>query len=120
MLLRTRQEFAKEDALVYDEIPGSKHDSLRRVLSRFAEDRGQREFDEALFERLRIVRARLARERSVPAYIVFGDKTLQEMARSLPQDPQSLLRVAGVGERKLKDFGEVFLDEIRTHTREQL
>ncbi len=119
MLLRMRQEPAEEDAAARSAVSRSKHDTLRRMLGTLAADRDKREFDEELFQRLRALRSRLARERSVPAYIVFGDKTLQEIARVLPQDLQSMLRVPGVGERKLKDFGEVFLQEIRAYREEK-
>ncbi|MBI3442488.1 MAG: DNA helicase RecQ [Candidatus Sungbacteria bacterium] len=115
MLSRTRKEPMREGVAPRGAFPRSKHDALRRMLGTLAAGRDKREFDEELFQRLRALRSRLAHERSVPAYIVFGDRTLQEMARMLPQDSQSMLRVAGVGERKLKDFGEAFLAEIRAY-----
>lgn len=68
--------------------------------------------DEALFERLRKIRKRLADERGVPAYVVFGDNTLRQMARDYPVTPEALREVSGVGERKLAEFGETFLAEI--------
>ncbi len=69
--------------------------------------------DETLFERLRQLRKRLADERNVPAYIIFGDVSLRQMARDLPRNEQDFARISGVGEKKLKEFGKVFLDEIR-------
>lgn len=119
MLTRPRQESEEDDVVIRGAVIRSKRDTLRRMLGTLAADR-ERKFDEELFQRLRALRSRLARERSVPAYIVFGDKTLQEMATRLPQDPASMLRINGVGERKLKDFGDVFLDEIRVHREEKL
>lgn len=68
--------------------------------------------DEALFERLRRLRKRLADERNVPAYIVFSDVALRHMASSLPSNDREFLAVNGVGEKKLKEFGAVFLAEI--------
>lgn len=120
MLSRTPQELAEEETSAHRTVSGTKHDSLRKVLRRFGEERGKQKFDEALFGCLRALRARLADARGVPAYIIFGDKTLQEMARALPQDAQSMLDITGVGERKLKDFGEVFLGEIRAYIKEKL
>ncbi len=70
-------------------------------------------FDDTLFERLRAIRAKLAKERSVPAYIIFHDKTLQEMARRRPRDLKSFLAISGVGERKLQEFGAIFLEAIQ-------
>jgi len=115
ILSRARQEPQEEDAATLSTTVRSKHATLRRMLGALAAGRDKREFDEELFKRLRALRSRLARERSVPAYIVFGDKTLQEMATRMPQDAAGMLRVNGVGERKLKDFGDVFLTEIRAY-----
>ena len=70
--------------------------------------------DEELFERLRRLRKRLADERSVPSYIVFSDVSLRQMARYYPTNEGEFVRISGVGERKLKDFGAVFMDSI-TH-----
>jgi ATP-dependent DNA helicase RecQ len=76
--------------------------------------RGEIPCDEALFERLRTLRRRLAEERDVPAYIVFSDVSLREMARAYPTTPDDFSRVPGVGAQKLRDFGEAFTDEIRS------
>ncbi len=65
-----------------------------------------------LFEALRDLRSRLARQRGVPPYVIFGDRTLREMARSRPSDRQELLLLHGVGEKKLEDFGDAFLSVI--------
>ncbi len=70
--------------------------------------------DRSLFEHLRSVRRRLAGERGVPAYVVFGDATLREMARTRPSTPAALLEVKGVGDRKLAEFGDVFLEAVST------
>ena len=76
---------------------------------------GAIECDEALFERLRSLRRKLADERNVPAYVVFSDVSLREMARSYPTNATEFRRVPGVGEQKLKDFAELFLSEIRSY-----
>lgn len=68
--------------------------------------------DRDLFERLRALRAEIARERAVPPYIVFSDATLRELARDRPTSPAGFSRVRGVGERKLADLGPRFLDAI--------
>jgi len=66
-----------------------------------------------LFDELRRVRLDLAREREIPAYVIFHDKTLQEMAIQRPRTVASLLQISGVGERKAEQFGELFLNAIR-------
>ncbi len=76
---------------------------------------GAIECDEVLFERLRTLRRQLADERGVPAYIIFSDVSLREMARNYPTNSTEFRRIPGVGEQKLKDFGEAFLSEIKSH-----
>ena len=71
--------------------------------------------DEALFERLRQLRKRLADEQAVPPYIIFSDVSLRQMARDFPANESEFARISGVGERKLREFGAVFLAEIVTH-----
>ncbi len=71
--------------------------------------------DEALFERLRQLRKRLADDRNVPAYIVFSDVALRQMARNYPSNERDFARINGVGEKKLREFGGVFLAEIAAH-----
>src|SRR5439155_1162018 len=73
---------------------------------------GAIECDEALFEQLRVLRRKLADERGVPAYIIFSDVSLREMARNYPTTANEFRRIAGVGEQKLRDFAEPFLSEI--------
>jgi len=76
---------------------------------------GAIECDEALFGRLRALRRQLADERGVPAYIIFSDVSLRQMARKYPTNSTEFRRIPGVGEQKLKDFGEPFLGEIQSH-----
>ncbi len=66
-----------------------------------------------LFERLRELRSRLAREAGLPAYCVFPDRTLQEFARRRPSSSAQLLTVSGVGPAKLEKYGEDFLRLLR-------
>ena len=70
--------------------------------------------DVDLFDRLRDVRLRLARERHVPPYVIFHDTTLRDMVQRLPKTLDDLHEVYGVGARKAADFGDAFLDAIRT------
>src|SRR5437870_3484013 len=81
---------------------------------------GEIECDEELFERLRGLRRKIADERDVPAYIIFSDATLREMARACPQTKSEFAQIAGVGQQKLKEFAEPFLAEISDHLRADL
>jgi ATP-dependent DNA helicase RecQ len=71
--------------------------------------------DPALFEALKRRRLELAKERGVPAYIVFADKSLIDMARRKPRTPADMAQVHGMGEVKLAQYGHVFLEVIRQH-----
>jgi ATP-dependent DNA helicase RecQ len=73
--------------------------------------------DEALFERLRQLRKRLADERGLPPYIIFSDVSLRQMAREYPSTTGEFARISGVGERKLAEFAEVFLAEVQEYLR---
>ena len=70
------------------------------------------DYDEELFEELRVKRAELATDKGVPAYIIFGDKTLKHLANHKPFDKASMLEVNGVGEKKFEQYGEEFLSVI--------
>src|SRR5436189_1442758 len=78
---------------------------------------GEIECDEELFERLRALRRKIEDERDVPAYIIFSDATLREMARACPQTKSEFAQIAGVGQQKLKEFAEPFLAQISDHLR---
>jgi ATP-dependent DNA helicase RecQ len=69
--------------------------------------------DDALFERLRVLRRQFADSEGVPAYIVFSDATLREMARRAPRTELELRNVPGVGPAKLQRYGEAFLELLR-------
>ncbi|MCH8092010.1 MAG: DNA helicase RecQ [Proteobacteria bacterium] len=70
------------------------------------------EAETALFGRLKELRLGLAKERGVPAYVVFSDRSLADMARRRPRTAAEFSEVNGVGAVKLKDFAAPFLDAI--------
>lgn len=74
-----------------------------------------RGLDHELFECLRRTRREIAAARGVPPYMIFGDRTLQEMVRMLPQSLERLGEVSGVGKAKLLSFGDRFLHDIVQH-----
>ena len=71
--------------------------------------------DRELFESLRILRREIATEQGVPAYIVFGDATLRDLARRRPSSTERLLEVHGVGQKKCDDYGQQFLERITVY-----
>jgi ATP-dependent DNA helicase RecQ len=68
-----------------------------------------------LLQKLRVLRKRLADEAAMPAYIIFSDRTLLEMAAALPQDERQFLAINGVGEAKLAKYGRPFLQLINDY-----
>jgi ATP-dependent DNA helicase RecQ len=72
--------------------------------------------DPALFEALRQRRSVLAKQQGVAAYVVFADKTLIDMARKKPTSVAEMATVFGVGDAKLRQYGDIFLDVIRAHS----
>ena len=75
----------------------------------------ERVHDEAvedLYQRLRDLRKRLADARDLPAYVIFHDRTLREMAERRPRTRDELLEVSGVGPAKLERYGGAFLEEL--------
>lgn len=65
-----------------------------------------------LWEELRTLRAQIARQNSLPAYVVFHDNTLKEIARRLPDSLEEMGNISGIGQKKLYMYGEQFLDVI--------
>ena len=71
------------------------------------------DYDEGLFEELRAVRRRLAEERNVPAFVVFGDASLRHMAAAVPGSAAEFMDIHGVGSAKAEQYSDVFLKAIR-------
>ena len=97
-------------AEVWVEIPG-----------RFARDLSsgiQVEYDRLLFDKLRILRSKLARSRNVPPYVVFHDRTLVDMAVFYPETVDEFSMISGVGKHKVETYGQQFLKVIRSYCME--
>ena len=71
------------------------------------------EVDEPLFERLRKLRSAMAKEQGVPAYVIFPNKTLEELSAVKPVDEISFSLINGVGRQKLEKYAEAFIGEIK-------
>jgi ATP-dependent DNA helicase RecQ len=87
----------------------------KRPLRARPDTEGWRDVDHELFDRLRAVRLKLARERGVPPYVIFHDTTLRELARLKPSSVDALSGVYGIGARKAQQLGEAFVDEIKAY-----
>lgn len=72
--------------------------------------------DEALFQKLRRLRERLAAREFVPAYIVFSDATLRDMCNKRPANEEEMLAISGVGKYKMEKYGEAFIQEIASYS----
>ncbi|NBI41219.1 DNA helicase RecQ [[Haemophilus] felis] len=80
-----------------------------------AQQRVNTHYDKDLFARLRFLRKQIADKENIPAYIVFNDATLQEMAQFLPTTEIEMLQINGIGSTKLARFGQPFIQLIREH-----
>lgn len=106
MLDESARAVLKGDADVrFTQVPGK----VRRTR---AADEAWAGVDEGLFDALRAVRRELAAERGVPAYVIFGDASLRDMARRRPSNLAALRTISGVGDKKLADFGDAFVHAI--------
>lgn len=93
--------------------PSEKHVRTSRVAADSWEG-----VDHGLFDALRALRRELALRRNVPAYVVFSDAALRDMARLRPSTLEAFLRVSGVGSAKAEQYGDIFLDAISRYCRE--
>jgi ATP-dependent DNA helicase RecQ len=73
------------------------------------------EADGALLEALKALRSKLAKAQNVPAYVVFSDRTLVELATHRPDNPAAMREIHGIGDAKLERYGTAFLDVVRGH-----
>ncbi|HEY3777097.1 MAG TPA: DNA helicase RecQ [Rhizomicrobium sp.] len=73
--------------------------------------------DDALLASLKSLRLKLAKERRLPAYLIFSDRTLLDMAARRPRNAEEFAGVSGVGAAKLHEFGDMFLAAIAAHSR---
>lgn len=77
-----------------------------------------KEPDPILFERLKALRKEISLKRNLPPYIVFSDTSLKEMSTRFPHNLEEFHSITGVGEHKLKKYGDVFLKEIENYCRD--
>ncbi len=97
------------------ETPAARKQARRRTARTARAGDSDGDYDQDLFERLRALRLRLATEQRVPPYVIFHNRTLQEMCQIRPSTRSELAGVSGVGEAKLERYGDCFLEEIRSY-----
>ncbi|MDX9976092.1 MAG: DNA helicase RecQ [FCB group bacterium] len=102
-------------ALHGEELPRLLQPAKRHVKETKAAHDSWEGVDRDLFETLRSLRRRLADEQKVPAYVVFGDAALRDMARKKPSNRDAFLHISGVGKKKCADYATVFLKAIAQH-----
>ena len=90
---------------------------LVKTVTRKEAEHKEQPYEIELFSHLKNLRNHLAEEARVPAYIIFSDTTLLELATYLPQDFSELAKISGFGEIKLQRYGKVFLDEVVDYCR---
>lgn len=74
--------------------------------------------DQALFDRLKKVRLDLSKLRKIPPFIIFSDQSLKDMAINKPKNEEEFLKIKGVGEKKLIQYGDIFIAEINDYIRD--
>jgi len=99
--------------LVKPLVAAKKKDIARKT--REIREEEWKEIDPGLFQALREKRAELAHEKEVPAYIIFGDRALKDMAAKKPLTKEAFSNIFGVGESKLKSYADIFIRTIKNH-----
>lgn len=93
------------------ELPEIETSKSSKMSSRKKISKGLK-YDSVLFEELRILRKEIAQEKNVPPFVIFGDVSLQEMCTYYPTNNEEFLEINGVGEQKLRDYGDLFIQRI--------
>lgn len=91
---------------------GDEEESIERPAA------NNKSYDEKLFEMLKVLRKKVAKEKDLPPYVIFQDPSLEEMATTYPTTKEELASVNGVGMGKVNKFGKEFLDLIQTYVDE--
>jgi ATP-dependent DNA helicase RecQ len=109
-----------ETKSILAKLPVAKKKKEISVIQKAKKEKDWEDADAQLFELLREKRAALAREQGVPAYVVFGDKSLKDMATVKPVTREAFAAIFGVGERKLETYADPFLDVIKQYLKKML
>jgi ATP-dependent DNA helicase RecQ len=107
--LSTENTFTEECSVVADIL---KTQNVRKAV------KSGKEPDPILFERLKALRKEIALQKNLPPYIIFSDTTLKEMTTKFPHSSEEFHSITGVGEHKLRKYGDAFLKEIENYCRD--
>ncbi len=92
--------------------------TVEKLPTRASKTSSDLEYDVATFEKLRAVRKRIADEKNVPPFVIFGDRTLHQMAYYFPSSEEAFSHLFGVGKQKQEEYAKEFLECIAEHARE--
>jgi len=109
--------FAKDVLFEGGKLQLAKNLDLKEI--REKEQKSVRKKDNSLFEQLRQLRLRLAKEEGIPAYLIFNDATLKEMEKKRPMTDEDFIAINGVGRKKMQDHGYQFIKEIIAFNKEK-
>jgi RecQ family ATP-dependent DNA helicase len=105
--------------------PEQEKEKMHKILGLFPEKlknnskEKENNYDKDLFEKLRNLRKQIADNKNVPPFIIFGDVSLREMSTYFPSNNREFLNIKGVGQQKLDDFGNLFLEVINNHVKDK-
>ncbi|MFP7492654.1 DNA helicase RecQ [Terribacillus saccharophilus] len=80
-----------------------------------ATETAEADYDEALFQELRELRREIAQSEGLPPYVIFSDATLKELCRYIPHSQSEMLKIKGIGEKRMEQYGEQFLQVLKKH-----
>ena len=87
-----------------------KEENKKEKIDKFSENIS---YDSDLFNNLKKLRLEISRKRNIPPFIVFSDASLSEMAKLKPKNEKDFLKIKGVGDKKLKQYGKIFIEKIK-------
>ena len=98
--------FSKKKVYIRD----LKEENKKEKIDKFSENIS---YDSDLFNNLKKLRLEISRKRNIPPFIVFSDASLSEMASLKPKNEKDFLKIKGVGDKKLKQYGKIFIEKIK-------
>lgn len=114
-LSKDKYPILKLTPLAIEYIRGKKTINLKKIKFVREVHDTKVDYDQRLFEVLRVLRKKLSTDRNIPPYLVFSDASLREMSTKFPSNLDQFKDIKGVGNQKLEEFGNIFTDEINNY-----